>query len=327
MSMIAYDAFVRDLRGKYQEFMTAVDLEQAIRIAGEMLTGYEINQIIAEPQTGNDVLLEAFLDAKLVEGRTEKTVTRYEYVIKKMLEHFNLFSINITTYHIRKYMADEKERSIKASTLRGVRDVFSSYFGWLTREGLIQKNPMGNISAVKTPKVKRKAFTDVELEKLKMKCYTKKQKALICFLDASGCRVGEIVALNRSDIDLDQMRCTVHGKGNKDREIYFDEVSAEALREYLEERTDDCPALFLNCHGNRLKAGGIRDMLKKIAWAAQVKNVHPHRFRRTRATKMIKRGMPIQEVAIFLGHDKIETTMLYLELDQRNVENSYRRYA
>lgn len=327
MSMIAYDQFMREVKGKCAEAVTASQLDVVMDAIGKILVGFELTQIQVDETGETDVLLETYLDALRVEGRSEITIYHYNGVIRRMLKHFSTNSINITTYHIRKYLSDEKTRGVSDETLRSIRSVFSSYFGWLIREGLITKNPIANIGPIKAPKRIRKAYTDVDIEKLKAHATEAKQKALICFLDATGCRVSEAVGLNRDSIDLDQMKCSVIGKGNKERTVYFDDIAAEALRQYLNRRTDSCPALFINRFNERIAPDGIRKMLKTIGKKAGLEKVHPHRFRRTRATKLIKRGMPIQEVASILGHEKLDTTMKYVVLDQRNVENSYHRYT
>lgn len=202
-----------------------------------------------------------------------------------------------------------------------------SFFGWVQREGLIPNNPCGNLSTIKCGKEVRLPFSDVDIERLKETCETARDKALIAFLLSTGCRVGEVCGLNRADIDFANLECTVLGKGNKERTVYLDNVAAMQLRIYLNTRTDTCEALFAGKGSERLQAGGIRKRLNEIGEKAGVENVHPHRFRRTLATTLINHGMPIQEVAKILGHEKIDTTMTYVYIDKTNVKNAYRRYA
>lgn len=274
-----------------------------------------------------DNLLDNYLDAIKVEGKSEKTIERYEYVLQRFLRATGTISQSITTNHIRKFLADEKEHGLADTTLKGFREVLSAYFGWLFREGLILRNPMGNIGPIKCAKKVKHAYSDVDIELLKMNCLTKKEKAVVYFFLATGCRVGEAVGLNREDVNLETMECIVLGKGNKERHVYLDEVAVMALKDYLAERTDNEPALFINRFGKRITTNGIRCILKKIGGSAGVNKVHPHKFRRTRATNLIKHGMPIQEVAIILGHEKLDTTMRYVDIDQTDVKNSYRKYA
>ena len=167
----------------------------------------------------------------------------------------------------------------------------------------------------------------MDIERLKAACHTLRDKALVCFLLSTGCRISEVTSLNREDVDLRTMRCKVLGKGAKERIVYFDMVATMHLRAYLETRNDDHPALFVGKGTERLKPGGVRLMLNETAKRAGVEHVHPHRFRRTLATNLIAHGMPIQEVARILGHDKLDTTMGYVYLDDRDIQSSYRKYS
>lgn len=327
MAMIDYDMMTREIRESLAEILTAAQMEKAMELIRGVVARYDVKLIDIPETSGEDFLLKAYIDAMSVEGRSPLTIRRYRYVIGGMLKRLGVPSAAVTAYHVRKYMADEKARGISDSTLKGLREVLNPYFGWLTREGLIQKNPMANIGPVKCQKKIKKAYSDTDVERLKMKCTTKKQKAILCFLLATGCRISEAVGLDRVRVNLEKAECLVLGKGNKERVAYLDQVAAMALREYLEERTDDCPALFLNRFGKRMGDNGVRAMLKKLGALAHVEKVHPHKFRRTRATNLIRRGMPIQEVAAILGHEKLDTTMQYVVLDQEETKNSYRKFA
>ena len=136
-----------------------------------------------------------------------------------------------------------------------------------------------------------------------------------------------MTSLNRGDVDLTRLECTVLGKGNKQRTVYFGPVAGMVIREYLEERKDSDPALFIGKFGERLQPGGVRTMLKRIGSEAGVEHVHPHKFRRTRATTLIRHGMAVQDVAAILGHEKIDTTMKSVVMDQKQVKSAYERYA
>ena len=220
-----------------------------------------------------------------------------------------------------------KDRGLSDRTLEGIRSVFSSYFGWLQKEGLITKNPCANLGPIKYMKKVRLPFSDVELHKIKEACKSKRDLAIVYFLLSTGCRISEVCALNRDSIDFDKKECVVLGKGNKERKVYIDNVTAMILQRYLDERTDASEALFAGKGTDRMKPGGMRKLLNGIADRAGVENVHPHRFRRTLATNLINRGMTIQEVANILGHENINTTMTYVFVDQANVHNSYERYV
>lgn len=325
MSSYAYNQFIQETQDKLSSVLTAEMLGNTVGVIREILNSYELERVNV-PENPVDYLLESYLDAVSVEGKSPKTIERYKYVLKKFLTAVGANSQAVTTNHIRKFLAEEKVRGLADTTVEGFREIFGAYFGWLLREGLIRKNPMGNIGPIKCAKRVKHAYSDIDIELLKMNCLKKKEKAIVCFLLATGCRVSEAVGLNRKDVNLDTMECIVCGKGNKERHVYLDQVATMALREYLSERTDDEQALFINRFKKRLTTNGVRAILKKLGGTAGVEQVYPHKFRRTRATNLIKHGMPIQEVAIILGHEKLDTTMKYVDIDQTDVKNSYRKY-
>lgn len=200
------------------------------------------------------------------------------------------------------------------STISHARQVFSSCFGWLHREGLIDKNPVGNLSAIKVPKKKKEVYSDVDMEKLKAGCAKLRDKAIIYLLESSMCRISELIALNRDSIDFENRQFIVHGKGDKDRVAFLDKVTAYIIKEYLKTRNDDCEALFVNRYKERISDDGVRWMLKELAKAMDVNHVHPHKFRRTSATNNAKKGMPVQHIQYLLGHENIDTTMEYVQV-------------
>ena len=221
----------------------------------------------------------------------------------------------------------ERRRGIADSSLEGTRSIMRSFFSWLQREGLIRIDPTGNLGAVKAPKVVRLPYSDVEIERLKAACATVRDRAIVCFLLSTGCRISEVVGLDRGAINWQDMCCKVYGKGAKERMVYLDTVTAMYLKQYLAERSDDCQALFASRRGDRLTVSGIQAMLRNLGEATGIPNVHPHRFRRTLATRLIDRGMPIQEVAHVLGHEKLDTTMAYVYIDNANVRAAYQKYS
>ena len=184
-----------------------------------------------------------------------------------------------------------------------------------------------NLGVIKVPKKEKKTYTDAELERLNWFCGNIRDRAILHFLRSTGCRISEITGLNRDQVNLELLECVVHGKGNKERTVYLDEVAGMLLAEYLNGRIDDVPALFINKQHDRLNPGGVRAMLNKLAEKAGVAHVHPHKFRRTLATGLARHGMPIQEVAKVLGHEKLDTTMKYVVLNKDDVKASYRRYT
>lgn len=279
------------------------------------------------PDVRSDELIKAFIDTKQIEGRSQKTIDRYVYCINRMMKSLNTPVPSINVYHIRKYLMDEKARGSSDRTIEGYRNVMSSFFGWLHREGLIATNPVANIGPVKCMKKVRQPFSDTDFEKLKENCGSARNAAILFFLLFTGCRVSEVCALNRDDIDFRNMECTVLGKGKKQRKVFLNDITAMMISRYLMERTDDFPALFAGKGTDRMTPGGIRFMLKSIAEEAGVENVHPHRFRRTLATNLINRGMAVQDVAFILGHEQLNTTMQYVYMSEKNVKNSYNKYA
>ena len=224
------------------------------------------------------------------------------------------------------YLMENKQRGLSDRSVEGLRSVLSSFFGWLWKEGLIRSNPCANVSTIKYKKQIRLPYSPVELELIKRACRTPRDIALVSVLRSTGARISEICDLNRGDIDLELREGTVLGKGNKERTVYLDEIAAAELKAYLETRTDDHPALFTGKGTERMTPHGVRFFLKTIEKRSGVPNVHPHRFRRTLATSLILHGMPIQEVAIILGHENINTTMTYVHIDKVNVKASYSKY-
>ena len=292
-----------------------------------LLGGFFAFSLLTIPVYCADDLLDAYTAAMQIQGRSEKTIKRYRYLIGRMMREVSVPTRSITVYHLRQYLAKEKARGISDRTLESTRQVFSAYFNWLHREQLVDTNPTANLGAIKYPKKIKVTYSEIDIEKMKFCCKTLRDRAIICFLLSTGCRISEMVGLNRADVDLNNLECTVLGKGNKERTAFLDSVTGMLIRDYLAQRTDDSPALFVSRRGKRLSAQGVRAMMANLAKDSTVDHVHPHKFRRTLATSLIRHGMPIQEVAAILGHDKLDTTMQYVVLDKTDVKNSYRKYA
>ena len=306
--------------------LTASDLSKVLSSLSDVLADFDVTSVdSSKPE--NDDLLDAYLSALSVQGRSPKTIERYRYVISRAKQAISVPTRSITVYHLRRYLADEKARGISDRTLEGTRQVFSGYFNWLQREGLINTNPTSNLGAIKYLKKQKDVYSDVDLERLKFGCKTLRDRAIIYFLLATGCRISEMTQLNREDINLTSMECTVLGKGNKERTVYLDPVSAMTLANYLSQRKDNHEALFVGRGTERITPHGVRKMLRQLGETAHVQHVHPHKFRRTRATALIRHGMPIQEVAAILGHDKLDTSMAYVVSDKADIKASYRKYA
>ena len=303
-------------------------LEEATQEIQNTLDEYDITHISSGGgSSATDNMLEAYINAKTVEGRSEKTLVRYQYTIKRFMNFANVKTREVTTYHIRSYFEHEQNRGISDRTIEGIREVLNAYFGWLEHEKLIPMNPAFNINVIHVQKKIRDAFTDVDIYRMRRYCDNVRDLAIINLLLSTGCRISEVVGLNRDDIDFEKNECIVLGKGNKERTVYLNDVASVTLKEYLETRTDDNPALFPGMKKDRLCAGGIRRALKNLEKLSGVKNIHPHRFRRTLITELLNNGMAIQEVAIIAGHDKLDTTMKYFSVNKSKIKNSYQKYS
>jgi site-specific recombinase XerD len=318
---------IKNLENQLSDVLTATALSQTLGAVTEVLTDFSVESTAKKGETNSDELLDAFISAKTVGGRSEQTINRYRYVVKSMLKQVNVPINRINVYHLRNYMMYKKDTGSSERTIEGYREVFSSFFGWLYREKLIDENPCANLEPIKQPKMVKNPFMDVEIEMIREVCETDRDKALINFLLSTGCRVNEVSRLNVEDIDFQNLEVKVLGKGNKERIVFLDDITAMLLKRYLKNRKNGSEALFCGKRSNRMTTGGIRFALKTLEKKAGVQNVHPHRFRRTLATNLINRGMSIHEVAAILGHENINTTMTYVKVDKRNVKNAYLKYA
>lgn len=326
MSIEAKATLLNSLERQLSHMITAADMTQVLTAVSDQLANYDLTKRetgTAEP----DDLLNAYMAAMQIQGRSPKTLERYRYIITRMMDAVRTPTRQITVYHLRQYLAQEKARGISDRTLESTRQIFSAYFNWLQRESLIRSNPTANLGAVKYRKKVKQTYSDIDLEKLKFACPNLRDRAIVTFLGSTGCRISEMTQLNRADVDLTALECTVLGKGNKERTVYLSPIAGMMIRDYLATRTDDIEALFVGKRKERLTAHGVRYMLTELARRSGVEHVHPHKFRRTLATNLIRHGMPIQEVAQILGHDKLDTTMEYVVLDKADVKHDYRKYA
>ncbi len=327
MSIAAKQTMLKNLEKALRSELTYDNIVTVIDALSSQLDHYNVETLESNyPLEESNDLLTAFIEAKQVEGRSEKTLERYEYIINKLIKELNVPIRNITIYHLRSYLMKMKKDGMSDNTIEGTRSIFNSFFGWLQKEGLLRDNPCANINTIKCIQKVRLPYADTDIEKLKEVCSSVRDKAIISFLLCTGCRVSEVCELNRDSIDFQNMECIVHGKGNKERVVFINPVTAMLVERYLQERKDSSPALFIGKGTTRMSPGGIRFMLTNAAKKANVENVHPHRFRRTLATNLINRGMPIQEVSTILGHTALDTTMTYIYTEKSNVKNSYNKY-
>ena len=281
-----------------------------------------------EPRS-NFSRLDAFLAAKNIEGCSRSTIAYYELTISKALSAINKPILRITTQDLRLYLSDyQAERGSSAVTINNMRRVLSSFFSWLEDEGVLLKSPMRRIKAIKTPIKVKTIFTSEQEERMREKTSCMRDLAIVDMLASTGMRVSELVGLNRDDINIEKRECVVLGKGNKERTAYFDDRTKIHLLAYFAMRTDNNNAAFIcrNNHDRRLGKNGVEKALHKIGERAGVEDVHPHKFRRTLATKAIGKGMPIEQVQHLLGHQRIDTTLHYAMVDEANVKLSHYRY-
>lgn len=285
---------------------------------------------VKEIHNHNKYLLERYLRSKQLEGLSCLTLKNYKqnisYLQSAVLKRFE----NMTTRDIKNFLYDyQLENKISNSTLDDMRRVYSSFFNFLDEEDYIVKNPVKKIHHIKSKKSIKKAFSEEEIIRLQDSCTSKRDRALIDFLYSTGVRVSELCRLNITDIDFNNKELIVFGKGNKERIVYFDSRTKVHLNDYLESRDDNNDALFVvstEPH-ERLTPAGVEYIVKMIGNKAGVKKCHPHRFRRTLATRLINRGMPIEQVQKLLGHTKIDTTLIYAQVDQSNVKSSHERFV
>lgn len=275
-------------------------------------------------------MLNRFIATKRLEGTAETTIRLYYPYIMGLIRALGKPLYKVDTYDIRYYLSLYKQqRQVANRTLENMRKCFSSFFGWLSDEGLIGRNPCKAIKAIKYEKTVKKPFSPEERERIKNACTNPRDLALIEFLYASGCRVSEVVRLNRSDIKFHSRDVVVLGKGGKERRIYLTEVATMHLANYLAQRRDDSPALFVsrNSPHERMGKTGIESVLRKLGEKTGIEKVHPHRYRRTLATNLVDRGAPIQDVQQILGHADIRTTQIYLYNNPQNIRYSYEKYS
>ncbi len=273
--------------------------------------------------------VQLFLSAKKLEGCSERSLRYYASTLSRFTSSTAKHAHEMTTDDIRDYLAGySRDGRAGKTTVDNVRRVISSFFSWLEEEDYIYKSPVRRIKKIRTSRVLKPVYSDESLEELRDSCKELRDLAMVDLLTSTGIRVGELVQLNRRDIDFAARECIVHGKGDKERRVYFDARAKTHLLAYLSKREDDAPALFVSLHKpfKRLKISGVEARLRKLGEDAGVKNVHPHKFRRTLATKAIDKGMPIEQVQVLLGHSKIDTTLCYAMVDQDNVKRSHRKY-
>ena len=292
------------------------------------LSNYEVTEKEASQEDEMDYV-EFFLSAKRIEGCSEKSLAYYKKTIEKMLDTVEKNAKHITTDDLRGYLSDYQSKNNSSKvTIDNIRRILSSFFAWLEDEDYIIKSPVRRIHKVKTAKTVKETYTDEDLERMRDGCEELRDLAMIDMLASTGMRVGEMVTLNRDDVDFNERECVVVGKGDKERVVYFDARTKMHLQNYLDSRTDNNAALFvtLKAPHDRMKIGGIEVRLRELGKRLGVDKVHPHKFRRTLATMAIDKGMPIEQLQKLLGHQRIDTTLQYAMVKQSNVKMAHKKY-
>lgn len=295
---------------------------------------FNVDVVALDSQTlnqckNNATLKEEFLSAKQIEGCSLRSISYYGSTLDNMIKTLKKPFNQIETEDLRIYLSEyQKKNNASKQTIDNIRRIFSSFFTWLEDEDYILKSPVRRIHKIKTTKLVKETYSDEALERLRDNCKCIRDLEIIDMLASTGMRVGELVKLNKVDVDFVNRECVVLGKGSKERIVYFDARTKLHLQNYLNSRTDENAALFVSLlePHNRLEIAGIEIMLRKLGRSLDINKVHPHKFRRTLATRAIDKGMPIEQVQKLLGHQKIDTAMEYAIVDQQNVKNSHKKY-
>ena len=311
-------------------YLDNAQLKQLRQVVEQTLYHYEVTGAEARPEEddSND-LIAMFIAAKRIEGCSEKTLKYYQTTIDAMVSSLGKNVRHILTEDLRTYLTDYQSKNQSSRvTIDNIRRILSSFFSWLEDEDYIIKSPVRRIHKVKTASSIKETYSDEDLEKMRDNCEELRDLAMIDMLASTGMRVGELVLLNRDDIDFAERECKVFGKGDKERMVYFDARTKLHLQEYLASRTDDNPALFVTLRAphERIQIGGIEHRLREMGKRLNIPKVHPHKFRRTLATMAIDRGMPIEQLQRLLGQQRIDTTLQYAMVKQSNVKTAHRKY-
>lgn len=322
---------IREIEQAMLPHLDNAGMKQLHSVLNNVLWNKQIT--VCDPSTtdepDNSGLLELFLSSKKVEGCSSKTLRYYNATIAKMLSTIQKGITHVTTDDLRQYLSDYEQNSdCSKANIDNIRRILSSFFAWLEDENYILKSPVRRIHKIRTSKPVKETYTDEALEIMRDNCKNIRDLAIIDLLSSTGIRVGELVNLNIADVDFENRECVVFGKGSKERPVYFDARTKIHLKNYILSRTDDNPALFVSLLKpyNRLEISGVEIRLRELGRLLDIPKVHPHKFRRTLATRAIDKGMPIEQVQKLLGHSKIDTTMGYAMVSQNNVKLSHRKF-
>lgn len=320
---------INDVIQEMIPFLNNAQAEKLQMVLQHKLFYYEMVESGNRDNDSGQNFVELFLSAKRIEGCSEKSLKYYHTTIQALLEWIEKPIKHIQTDDIRNYLTEyQAKKKSSRVTIDNIRRILSSFFSWLEDEDYILKSPVRRIHKVKTASNIKETYSDEELELMRDNCLEIRDLALIDMLASTGMRVGEMVLLNKADINFNERECVVFGKGDKERIVYFDARTKIHLKEYLQSRTDDSPALFVSLKSpyDRITIGGIEARLRTLGKQLGLKKVHPHKFRRTLATMAIDKGMPIEQLQQLLGHRRIDTTLQYAMVKQSNVKIAHRKY-
>ncbi len=320
---------IKDIIQGMLPYLNNAQCEKLQEVLQYTLVRYEVMETEQQESHSEQNYVELFLSAKRIEGCSEKSLKYYKATIEMMIVTVGKNIKHIETEDIRRYLTEyQKNKKSSKVTIDNIRRILSSFFSWLEDEDYILKSPVRRIHKVKTVTNIKETYSDEALELMRDNCTELRDLAIIDMLASTGMRVGEMVLLNRNDIDFNERECIVFGKGSKERVVYFDARTKIHLQNYLESRTDDNPALFVSLKAphKRLQIGGIETRLREFGKQLGLNKVHPHKFRRTLATMAIDKGMPIEQLQQLLGHRKIDTTLQYAMVKQSNVKIAHRKY-
>lgn len=324
------DAKIAEVLQEMLPYLDNSQMEQLQRVLQHTFWNCSVEeQQDGEPSEQAPDMVDLFLASKRVEGCSEKTLTYYKATIEASISEIGKQIRHITTEDLRSYLTEyQRKRQSSRVTIDNIRRILSSFFSWLEDEDYILKSPVRRIHRVKTSTVIKETYTDEALETMRDNCTELRDLAMIDLLASTGMRVGEMVLLNREDIDFNERECIVFGKGDKERLVYFDARTKIHLQNYLASRTDAEQALFVSLKAphKRLQIGGVESRLREMGKRLDIPKVHPHKFRRTLATVAIDKGMPIEQLQRLLGHQRIDTTLKYAMVKQSNVKLAHRKY-
>lgn len=324
------ERLIADVMQRMLQYLDNAQMKMLREVMERELILYELTEKQGfKEKDDSDELVTLFITAKRLEGCSEKTLRYYRKTIETMLESVGKGAQHIFTEDLRTYLTEYQSKNGSSRvTIDNIRRILSSFFAWLEDEDYIIKSPVRRIHKVKTASNIKETYTDEDLERMRDSCEEMRDLAMVDMLASTGMRVGEMVLLNRDDINFSERECVVFGKGDKERVVYFDARTKLHLQEYLASRTDDNAALFVTLRAphERMQIGGVETRLREMGKRLNIPKVHPHKFRRTLATMAIDKGMPIEQLQRLLGHQRIDTTLQYAMVKQSNVKVAHKKY-